>query len=129
MARVTYKPNVVIEVRPTNDVVSTYRDLPAVIVVKMYVPDSRRTQPPVSFEWIDRSMRWTDGELDSRRITHDVELIEVAGFYHVPPYLTEVEFYGWLRSILKSLEMHEFDEWYRVDGEIANDPHNRRMRE
>ena len=42
----------------------------------------------------------------------------------VPPFIeTEEAFFDWIHFEIGSLEMHEIDEWFRVDGIQTCDPH------
>jgi hypothetical protein len=43
----------------------------------------------------------------------------------IPNYvMQDEEYFGvWFKNALKSLWIHEFDEWLRFDGELVHDPH------
>ncbi len=41
----------------------------------------------------------------------------------LPPFFTESEVLRWLRWRLREIEAHEVDEFLRLDGEAAFDPH------
>ena len=61
---------------------------------------------------------------DSTKYPHDLTLIQ---FQAAVPSL--IEDYPdhllrqWFRETLRTFELHEVDEWFRINGELVNDPH------
>lgn len=54
--------------------------------------------------------------------------IPIAGQFAVPPQLLfsrdpEGMFRHWLRAMIRDMEFHELDEWFRWDGKLPYDPH------
>lgn len=53
--------------------------------------------------------------------------VRIGRFANVPSHILDEPpyplFWRWLRTIIHDLEMHESDEWFRVDGELMFDPH------
>jgi hypothetical protein len=124
--RFQYKPNVEVEIC---DYDSHYNDPPH-IRVTMWVLDSRQ-EYPCSSEESRRALSLAmygatgcvhipDGGMWSfqpRKVT------QIA---YVPAMAMEDDekyFWLWLRTVIRSIEDHEIDEWFRVDGELYNDPH------
>lgn len=135
MERFTYKPNFEFELAP-GLASGLLGDHTLVLHITMYVPDSYRKFPPVQNRYVDDDYsfgrnsdmltgRYIDRHIEVDRYRQDLPLIAVRGAFHVPDYLDENRFYVWLRrSIVQELEMHETDEWFKVDGVPVNDPHN-----
>lgn len=61
---------------------------------------------------------------NSRQFPHDLTLIQFA--FAIAPYIEDMQddtMRHWLQTVLREFEMHELNEWFRVDGELVNDPH------
>lgn len=61
----------------------------------------------------------------ARRQSAIVELIPIYGKFPMPPYvISEAGFWDWMhKSLIRQIEQHEIDEWFRVDGQVVHDPH------
>lgn len=96
----TYKPGYQLTlVNPVE--IAGYRPswLQAVLHIKCYVPDSTK-------------------------FPHDLTLIQFQ--VAIPEHIEDLDENGqrhYLRQILREFEMHQLDEWLRVDGKLVNDPH------
>lgn len=110
--RVSYKPAWRLEMR---------RDMGGpTLHVEFMTEDSRHPGRPPSY-------RETTIMADEPfRIERD-DLIPVSAAFHVPPRILmdrdHVLFLHWLQGCLEFVEKHEQDEWFRVDGQLVNDPH------
>lgn len=51
--------------------------------------------------------------------------IEIIHQTLIPQYVIETEqtFQAFVRQALINMEMHELDEWFKIDGVMVNDPH------
>lgn len=99
VALVQYKPGFTISVRPPR--AGDYGV--GAVVLSANVPDSR----------------------------NPLEVVAIGRSCQVSPHLIEVcrrkggakEFYRWLFGEILSFERHEAQEWYKVNGELFDDPH------
>jgi len=71
-------------------------------------------------------LRATATVLDSRELCVP-ERINIMGEYNLPR-LGEMQdpdlfFRDFLRASIRNMELHEVDEWFRVDGKLPFDPH------
>lgn len=84
------------------------------VTLTMRVPDSRDIEnlKPLS----EQKIGWG---AEARRIP----LIPVTMTNHLPPWTTEQVAKDYLRFLLRDIEMHELDEWFRFEGKLVNDPH------
>ena len=135
LKRVTYKPNVELIAcyRPGSE---PYGDI--MVRAKMWTLDSRQSYPEperwigLSINGIKVSPNLVFPRLDSERHTYvDLTPRPVATAAVVPwPVLERGEplFWDWLqRAIIHELEHHEEREWFKVDGEVYDDPHTTKM--
>jgi len=126
--RFRYKPNVEVDVAPPNAYDDYYNDPPR-IRITMWVLDSRQEYPCHSEEFRRAAtlamyggngcIHTADGSMWS------FEPRKVAQTAYVPAMAMEDEkiFWIWLRTVIRSMENHEIDEWFRVDGKLYDDPH------
>lgn len=117
LRRFTYKPNFDLRCIPGDQQIG-----PALIQLTMYVPDSTKPNHPGIHlhDYANVTER-----LIKRYYKHDIDLIPVQGNIAVPWNLPKDErlFFDWLRRQITDLEMHELDEWFKVDGQLIHDPH------
>lgn len=86
-------------------------------------PDSRANKPPFrKAEWFERCTM-------CHQSLNDVE-IPITGTYFINIRIAEDVLHGnerlfWraVRHSIENAEHHEIDEWFRVRGELVNDPH------
>lgn len=55
--------------------------------------------------------------------TEEFKLVRVAQWAILPDWMNEGHAGVFVRDMIQKLEMHELDEWFKVDGELVNDPH------
>lgn len=114
--RFRYKPGWVIEVRRTPE-----RGGPS-LAIQFHAEDSRWPRRP------ERKHAFGD-DLRSVRIRPytDEDLIPITGEWTAPRYICEgrdeKKFWDFLHYCLREMELHELDEWFRVDGRLPFDPH------
>lgn len=87
------------------------------VSIMMEVPDSRGKTQPV------RPYRvGFDGQLVTEPLT-----VKVGGRHPVPDVIVdrcdEGGFAHWLLMMIDLMESHEIREWFRLDGELYDDPH------
>lgn len=70
------------------------------------------------------------GRLDPCRACgspHPMREIPISGQFPLDPFAAlsrnENLFFDWLHQMVRDVEKHELDEWFRVDGELRFDPH------
>jgi len=51
------------------------------------------------------------------------EVRSVVSIWMVPPWLDEHKFFMWLQDRIHAVEIHEANEWFKVDGKSWFDPH------
>lgn len=134
----TYKPNFEFEVIPRGD----YDYSACTIKVIMWTLDSTQTYPAArqmlglsaqALHGVGGSMVTfptvnTDGQgqIGCGTITVNLEPVKVATLVSVPIHLTEDMFWDWLRHyVVQTVERHEVDEWFKVNGVCVNDPHSK----
>lgn len=115
----TYKPNWDFRVANYGDEVR--------VIASMWVPDSTRPFRPVRTDSNEYNMlEWGHSRYARNIRPRDYlplqEVIKV-GAQFIVPNLREHEFYTWLRGVIRSMEDHELDEWFKVKGIAVNDPH------
>jgi hypothetical protein len=111
----TYKPNWSFQV-------STW-DHEVRITLEMWVPDSTRPFRPVQVQ-TDQADWWAlnDHVMSRRDYIEHQEVVRINAGVRVPR-LRHNEFYTWLRGVIRNMEDHELDEWFKVNGVPVNDPH------
>ena len=113
-SKVKYKPNFTLEYTYLIDFDQEK------LTITMRVPDSRDPrnwdEPP--------SVSAIYGPEDPRRIP----LVPVTASFMLEFWHGERYAKDWLRSVLRQLEDHELDEWFRYEGELVNDPHEGEIR-
>jgi hypothetical protein len=123
--RLTYKPNFEMKLVDLSGE-SAWPDSLASLHMSMYVPDSTKPQPPVRATGIEQVAYLEKGPIPFQpfmRYQQQCDLTAVSGIRHVPPDITGDRFIMWVGRCLRELEMHELDEWFKVDGKPLNDPH------
>lgn len=116
MARFSYKPNFqYVVIAPDTH----HGPWVATLQITMYVPNSNaphRKQVEIRESAADYRAEYAYHQ--------DLDLIPVMGRYTVPCGLRKGQFFTpFLRGIIRSMEDHETDEWFRVDSTPLNDPH------
>lgn len=95
------------------------------VIFKAKVEDSRRPQPEVRYE-IARFGEETPYPL-SPLPNAQPKMVDIQMPVSLPYYVHESPeermFFTWFRDMLQLFERHESLEWYRVDGELYEDPH------
>jgi len=130
LKRATYKPNVRFDAsyRPGS---APYGEV--MVRAVMWTLDSRQTYPEPD-RWIGLAINGIKvspdivfPQMDGGRVYVDLSPIKVTVGAIVPwPVLNRGEplFWDWLKhSIIHELEHHEEREWFKVDGEVYDDPH------
>lgn len=121
LARFSYKPNVTFDL--------TLDDDRLIFHTEMWVENSREQIRPWELKlqqdyWeFPFSMARTLLMEPDRHLSPERPVIRVAGTKIVPDLEDEDALWQWLRLTLRELEMHELDEWFKVDGELLWDPH------
>lgn len=79
------------------------------VIFKAHVVDSRQVIPPATYSG------------------HTLRMVDIQMPVSLPHYVLDAReeriFFTWVRDMLGHLEKHERDEWFRVDGELYEDPH------
>jgi hypothetical protein len=110
-SRFTYKPNWAFEVG--KDIRGSW------ILARQWVEDSRAPFHP----WPFLNDRWHQTPVSPMR-----PLIPVRTRINLDtPFYGEEHFWNWVRyDFIPKLEDHEMSEWFKVDGELMFDPHEKR---
>lgn len=115
LGRFTYKPGWIVEANrsPQHGGI--------MVTIAFHAEDSRRGPNQIPRY---REMTFTAGE--PFRVERD-DLITIAGNFVLDSYVFEHHsdkfLYDWLRHKISVMDQHEIDEWFRVDGQLLNDPH------
>jgi hypothetical protein len=108
LSRIQTKPDT--ELLP--GLVTGFGPLWETVVVSRRLPDSRDAD-----------------NADLARYSDQRRFITIGAIWDVPPGFLEREnfdaFVHWVRKNLIALEIHELDEWLKVDGERRFDPHQK----
>lgn len=118
--RVSYKPQSNLHVR--------YKNAEPLLQVTVYVPDSHA--PPEGTPKMPDVRTFLTGDglsssLSCLEVHGPAPLIPV-GIAIGIPYAAMVDkewLLRWVRGVLKDLEAHEVDEWFKYKGKMVNDPH------
>lgn len=83
-------------------------------------------QPPLNIYLNQPSIRFTYNVMDSRGTGKVVPLTSIKT---VDEYYLDNEdwFFGFIQQTIREMELHESDEWFRVDGKLYDDPHKRKI--
>lgn len=103
-SRLTYKPGFSFDYEYKIDFNQHF------VTLTMKVVDSRDPKAHMPDRWVP---------LEGRRL----KLIPVTMTNRLPPWTSEKVADDYTRYLLRNLEMHELDEWFRKDGDLINDPH------
>lgn len=135
MARFTYKPNVEFEVIDGSlHIIEDEPYQPSVAIkAVMWCFDSRLAYPPArqlqgaSVNTIVNTAVMVYNP-DGLRHQFNFAPVRVAHLSPVPDMALQSEkmFWFWLRRVvIGDLEDHEMDEWFKIDGEVVNNPHQK----
>lgn len=130
IARFSYKPGAYVEAIPGP---------PLAVWCRLQVTDSRKPvrEIPASLQY--GKYEFTDLWDPSRTRQVEVELpqhvgttIQIGSQHPVPEHILygrDVQgLAGFIRSIWHETELHESDEWFKLDGQLFDDPHTRDSR-
>lgn len=134
MKSFTYKPNFEFEVIPRGD----YDYSACTIKVTMWTLNSCQTYPAAR-QMLGLSAQTLHGvggcmvtfptmddQIGYGTITVNMEPVKVGAMVPVPMHLTEDRFWDWLRRYaIATVEQHETDEWFKVNGVALYDPHSK----
>lgn len=118
LERFTYKPGWQFQVAPMlmSQAIRSNMDEPLVnLYVKYWAHDSDLGMPRPE---VDMVIQLGRSITIPRFVWDNVDMEDDRLFARI--------FYRWMEHILGNMEIHERDEWIRVDGERVHDPHNRR---
>lgn len=116
LARFSYKPGWVFEA-------SRRPEMGGIMVkIAFHAPDSRAGE--LYGDWVsEHTCPHCNRYAELARHT-----IPITGEFVIDPYVTraidpEAAFFDWLKRTLSFMDVHERDEWVRVDGKLLHDPH------
>lgn len=122
LSRITYKPNVFFS--------ADYHDGRWRLRIVMWAEDSRKPFDPWKIERreVESFFSYDQGVVRPNFLEFvgpQRPLMEVMGNFTIPFFRDDEEeiFIHWFRQMIRGMEFHEMDEWFRLDGELTNDPH------